>query len=131
MIRFRLLGPLVLVLAFSIPALVQAQQTAPPISQVVVIDTAGKTDVLLGEAKKNQKIFERLGIQAKRRYLQASLAGDATGNLAVVIEYPSLAAMAAAQEKLAGDAEWQKYIDKIQSSGMSVQSNAIWVEITP
>ena len=48
-----------------------------------------------------------------------------------MIEYPSLGALAEAQAKLANDSEWQKYIDKIQSMGMQVQSNSVWVDVTP
>jgi hypothetical protein len=103
----------------------------PPISHVVTIDTNGKTDMLLAEAKKNEKIFERLGIQARRRYMQATLAGPNTGTLIVVIEYPSLSAMAAAQEKLGNDAEWQKYIDKIRDAEMTIENMSVWAEITP
>ncbi len=109
----------------------EAQAEGPPISQVVIVDTQGDNDKLLSYAKSNQGIFKRLGIKARRRYLQASFAGPNTGSVAVVIEYPSLAALAAAQEKLANDKEWQSYIDAITEADMSVESNAIWVEITP
>ncbi len=104
---------------------------ADPITQVVTIDTNGKTDALLAHKASNEKIFKRLGIDAKRRYMQASLAGPNTGSVAVVIEYPSLSAMAAAQEKLQADAEWRKYIDEITKAGLTVQSNSIWVEMQP
>ena len=104
---------------------------APPISQAVVIDTNGKTDLLLSHAKKNEAIFKRLGIDARRRYLQATLAGENTGSIAVVIDYPNLAAMAAAQAKLQDDKEWQAYIDSIIEAGLTVESNAIWADITP
>ncbi len=103
----------------------------PPISQAVVIDTNGKTDLLLSHAKKNEAIFKRLGIEARRRYLQATLAGEDSGSVAVVIEYANLGAMAAAGAKLQDDKEWQAYIDKITAAGLSVQSNAIWADITP
>ncbi len=109
----------------------EAQAEGPPISQVVIVDTNGDNDKLLSYAKSNQGIFERLGIKARRRYLQASFAGPNAGSVAVVIEYPSLAALAAAQEKLANDKEWQSYIDAITKADMTIESNAIWVEITP
>lgn len=127
----RLLGLAAIGIALAVPAGAFAQQAAPAITQVVTIDTNGKTDLILGEAKKNEKIFERLGIKATRRYMQASLAGPSTGAFAVVIEYPSLAAHAAAQEKLASDSDWQKYIDKIIDAGMTIESNSIWVNRTP
>ena len=103
----------------------------PPITQAVVINTNGQTDLLLSHAKKNEAIFKRLGIEARRRYLQATLAGESTGSVAVVIEYPNLAAMAAAQAKLQNDKEWQAYVDSIIGAGLTVESNAIWADITP
>ena len=103
----------------------------PPVSQVVVIETNGQTDLLLSYAKKNEAIFKRLGIEARRRYLQATLAGEDSGSIAVVIEYANLGAMAAAGAKLQNDKEWQAYIDKITESGIRVQSNAVWADITP
>ncbi len=115
-------------MALALPASALA---AEPITQVVTIDTNGNTDALLAHKVSNEKIFKRLGIDAKRRYLQASLAGPTSGTVAVVIEYPSLSAMAAAQEKLQADPEWQSYIDKITKAGLTVQSNSIWVEMQP
>ena len=122
---------LVLGVSLGVALLAGSALAADPITQVVTIDTKGETDTLLANKASNEAIFKRLGIDAKRRYMQASLAGPSTGTVAVVIEYPSLAAMAAAQEKLQADAEWQKYIDKITETGMTVQSNSIWVELRP
>ncbi len=102
-----------------------------PVTQVVAIDTNGKTDILLAEANNNEKIFERLGIKATRRYMQAGYAGSQAGTIAVVIDYPDLASLAAASEKLDGDAEWQKYIDKVIEAGMTIESNSIWFTMTP
>ncbi len=127
----RLLSLASLAIALALPAGSLAQQASPAVQQVVAIDTNGKTDVILGEAEANKKIFERLGINATRSYMQASLAGPNTGTFIVIIEYPSLSALAAAQEKLANDADWQKYIDKIIDAGMIIESNSIWVELTP
>ncbi len=127
----RLLSLAALGIALAVPAGSLAQQASPAVTQVVAIDTNGKTDLILGEAEANKKIFERLGIKATRRYLQASLAGPNAGSFAVVIEYPSLSALAAAQEKLRNDADWQKYVDKIIDAGMTIESNSIWVELTP
>ena len=122
---------LVLGVSLGVALLAGSALAADPITQVVTIDTKGETDTLLANKASNEAIFKRLGIDAKRRYMQASLAGPSTGTVAVVIEYPSLAAMAAAQEKLQADAEWQKYIDKFTETGMTVQSNSIWVELRP
>ncbi len=117
-----------LALGTPISALAEAP---PPVTQSVTIDTNGKTDLLLMHAKKNQMIFERLGIKATRRYLMGTLAGASSGDIIVAIDYPNLAALAEAQAKLSNDKEWQKYIDMITDSGMIVTSNSLWVDITP
>ena len=96
-----------------------------------MINTNGNTRALLAEAQKTREIFKRLGINAQRRYLQATLAGDQSGSIAVTIEYPSLKSLAEAQEKLADDKEWQDYIERITDKGMTVESNSIWVDRTP
>ena len=99
--------------------------------QAVVINTNGKDDALLAEAKKNEKIFKRLGIQARRRYLQATLAGPQTGTMIVSIDYPSLTAFAEAQAKLAEDKEWQEYLSRVVGAGMTIESNSIYRDLTP
>ena len=122
------------VLAFGLAVTAPGEAGAadpPAVLQAVVIDTNGNTDALLADAKKNEKIFERLGIKAQRRYLRATLAGDESGSIAVIIDYPNLESFAAAQAKLQNDSEWQAYIQKINSSGMTVESNSMWVDITP
>lgn len=92
----------------------------PRVTQSFVIDTNGNPEAVTGQAAKTRAIFKRLGIDARRRYFQATMAGASTGSLALAIEYPSLAALAAAQEKLANDSEWQAYVDKLQGT---VRSN--------
>jgi hypothetical protein len=129
--HFSLIVALGVAVAFAVAPAVSLAADPPPVSNVVVINTNGQTDMLLSHAKKNEAIFKRLGIEARRRYLQATLAGENSGSVAVVIEYPNLGAMAAAQAKLQNDKEWQAYIDKIQGAGITVQSNAIWADITP
>ena len=64
----------------------EALADSPGVLQAVVINTNGQDDALLAEAKKNEKIFKRLGIQARRRYLQATLAGPQTGTMIVSID---------------------------------------------
>ena len=117
-------------LAFGTPLSALAEEP-PPVTQSVTLDTNGKTDLLLSHAKKNEMIFERLGIKAKRRYLQGTLAGASSGDVIVVIDYPNLAALADAQAKLSNDKEWQSYIDKITAAGITVTSNSLWADITP
>lgn len=100
----------------------------PRVVQSIVLD--GNTDAILAEAQKTRAIFKRLGIDATRRFYRGTLAGESTGSLALAIEYPSLAALAAAQEKLANDKEWQAYLDKF-GQDINVVSNSVYVEVEP
>ena len=129
---FLTLTALSVALVLAIGAPLDSRAADPPaIIQAVVIDTNGDTDALVAEAEKTRAIFKRLGIDARRRYLRASLAGDQAGSIAITIDHKSLKAMAEAQEKLQNDEEWQKYVQWIVDKGMSIESNSIWVDITP
>ena len=116
------LGFLLCALVFSIagPA---AADDPPPIIQTIIV--SGDTDLFLSEAANAKATFKRLGIDARRRYLQASLAGDSAGTVALVIEYPNLQALAAAQAKLQNDSAWQAYIQKIDGK-TTIESNSVW-----
>jgi hypothetical protein len=132
MTRLSLAAAFIVAFAFTFAMPLDSRAADPPsILQAVVINTNGNTDALLAEAEKTREIFKRLGIDAKRRYLQASLAGDQTGSIAVTIEYPNLKSLAEAQEKLQDDKEWQDYIQGFTEKGMTVESNSIWVDRTP
>ena len=87
----------------------QALADSPGVLLAVVIDTNGDDDALLAEAENNEKIFERLGIKATRRYLRASLAGSQTGAMVVSIDYPSLVAYAPLVRSIAGAVDEPKH----------------------
>ena len=110
----QLLGlTIVLGMAIAVPGISFAQE-APAITQVYHHGASAITWMrFLAEAKNNEKIFARLGIDAKRTYRQATLAGEEMGQIALTIDYANLESFAVAQGKLASDAEWQKYIDKL------------------
>jgi len=127
----QLLGlTIILGMAIAVPGISFAQE-APAVTQVYIMDVNDNLDAFLAEAKNNEKIFARLGINAKRTYRQATLAGADSGQIALTIDYPNLESLAVAQEKLAKDAAWQKYIDKLGTAGITAESNAVWMDITP
>ena len=117
--------------AFAVISVAEVVSAADPphVIQSITIDPNGNADAVLGEAAKTRAIFKRLGIDATRRYYQATLAGASTGSLVLAIEYPSLVAYATAQQKLAGDDEWQAYVEKLTGQDISIESNSIWVEV--
>lgn len=100
-----------------------AADDPPPIIQTILV--SGDTDAFMAEAENAKATFKRLGIDARRRYLQATLAGDNAGTVALVIEYPNLQALAAAQAKLQNDAGWQAYVQKIDGK-VTIESNSVW-----
>jgi hypothetical protein len=132
MARLPVLALLSAALVLLIAAPLDSRAADPPaIVQVIVIDTNGDNDAFLSKAQEAREIFKRLGIDARRRYMQASLAGEESGNIALTIDYPSLKALAEAGEKLSNDAQWQAYVQWIGEKGMSVVSNSVWVDRTP
>ena len=123
---------LIAALGMAIGVALPASAADPPgIVQFITIGPGGSADFILAEARKSQAMFERLGIKAKRRFIRATLAGDFSGTLSLMIEYPNLGELASAQAKLANDKDWQKYVDKLQSKGAGIQSNSVWVDVTP
>lgn len=104
---------------------------------------AGRTLVLTGVAVKPGKfeeyrkraadskaISDRLKVPGRIRVWQATLAGSATGAVAVGIEYPDVSAYVAAQEKLAADAEWQKLLASFDDL-RTIEGRWLYSEITP
>ena len=112
------------------PTPVEAQ--GPAVTQVLIVDVEPKNmDAYMGFVKRAQALIKGLGLPAFQ-VLRATMAGDATGSLAIIIETDSLAALAANQGKTQASAEWQKMIGEIQQAGISrIVSNSVWVDITP
>ena len=123
---------LIAALGMTIGVAAPASAADPPgVVQFISVGAGAGGDAVLAEAKKTKMIFQRLGIKATRRFIRATLAGDFSGTLSLMIEYPNLGALADGQAKLANDSEWQEYLEKIRSEGMRVQSNSVWIDVTP
>ena len=75
---------------------------------VIVRVKPGKLDDYLAQVEALRKVRERVGSSGNMRVFQATVAGEGTGNVAVGITYPSLAAWAVDSGKLRADAEGQK-----------------------
>jgi hypothetical protein len=113
--------------------------TAPPASAegpaitsvfVVEVEPANYT-TYLASLKEAQGIIKGLGLPGFR-VLQATAAGDATGNLAILVESEDLTTWAANTTKLQADAGWQAWVAKQQKSGLGqVVSQDLWVERLP
>ncbi len=125
-----------LALAMTVTALVAAPTPAkaqgPEVTQVLIVNVEPKDmDAYMVFVKRAQAIVKKLGLP-DFEVLQATMAGESTGSLAIVIEGESLAALAANQGKTQASAEWQKMISDIQKKGISrIVSNSLWIDVTP
>ena len=118
--------------AASIAAPTPAQAQGPEVTQVLIVDVKPENrDAYLAFVKQAQAIVKDLGLPGFQ-VLQATMAGDDTGTLAIVIENESLMALAKNQGKTQGSAKWQKMISDVQESGISrIVSNSLWIDVTP
>ncbi len=109
-----------------------AQAQGPAVTQVFIVNVEPQNmAAYMAFVKRAQAIVKDLGLPGFR-ILQATLAGENTGSLAILIENESLAAMAKNQAKTQGSAKWQKMIGEVQDSGISqTVSNSLWVDVTP
>lgn len=109
-------------------------QAAKPtaIMQIQVIDPKGNPGLYLSLVKKTIARQHVVSPGIRTRLFQGTFAGAATGQIYLVLEYPSLAFMVEAQARLARDPEW----DRLQretgaNSGRTLISNSLFVEVTP
>ncbi len=109
-----------------------ARAQGPEVTQVLIVDVEPKNrDAYMAFVKRAQVIVKDLGLPGFQ-VLQATMAGDDTGTLAIVIENESLIALAKNQGKTQGSAEWQKMVSDIQGAGISrIVSNSLWIDVTP
>ena len=109
-----------------------AQAEGPAVTQVLIVDVEPQNmEAYMGYVTRAQAIVKELDLP-DIRVLQATMAGDQTGSLAILIESESLAALAANQAKTQASDDWQKMIGDIRKAGISrIDSNSLWVDVTP
>ncbi len=109
-----------------------AQAQGPAVTQVFIVNVEPQNmAAYMAFVKRAQAIVKDLGLPGFR-ILQATLAGENTGSLAILIENESLTAMAKNQAKTQGSAKWRKMISEVQDSGISqTVSNSLWIDVTP
>ncbi len=123
-------------LAITLTALIAAPTPAkaqgPAVTQVLIVNVEPKDmDAYMVFVKRAQGIVKKLGLPGFQ-VLQATMAGEGTGSLAIVIENENLATLASNQGKTQASAEWQKMISDIQKKGISrIVSNSLWIDVTP
>ena len=80
---------------------------------VIVRPLPGKADEYLAQLKKLNAVQKRVGSSGELRSWNVTFGGEGSGNIAVGIVYPSLAAYAADQGKLQADPEGAKLFDSL------------------
>ncbi len=90
----------------------------------------GKLDEYRKRVGSTKAISDRLGLTGRLRMWHAELAGEATGNVAVVVEYADLATYVAETGKTAADSEWQALIGGLGDI-RSLAGRWMYSEITP
>ena len=113
-----------LALAFSATALAEG------VAQVVTVRLEGDPKPYLDLVAKSAAITKRLG-HPQFHAAQATLAGEATREIYVWSEFPSLAALGEAAAALEKDAEWQALLKQFDATGRKVVSMSVWRDQTP
>ena len=109
----------------------QAEEDSNTVLQVVTIDTHGNTAAYVASLKAVLDRLEELAPESNSRVWEATMSGDTTGTVYVVIEYPSMAAFAAATETVFVDEAWIKGVAALAETGRTVESQSLLSEITP
>ena len=118
---------LVAVWLVSVPVAVHAQAAVT----VLTVKVKGDQDAYLAKTKPLSAIMKRNGATSVR-VLRATMAGDRTGLISFVSEYPSLEAYGKSATQMAADPEWQKLRKEIEASGMrEIVSSSLLVDVTP
>ncbi len=108
-----------------------AEEDSNTVLQVVTIDTHGNTAAYVASLKAVLDRLEELAPESNSRVWEATMSGDTTGTVYVVIEYPSMAAFAEATETVFVDEAWTKGVAALAETGRTVESQSLLSEITP
>jgi hypothetical protein len=104
---------------------------APKVLSVITVKVNGGRQPYLEKIKTFQAIAKRLKLPAARIW-RGTLAGTATDQIFIATEYENLAALAAAQAKLAADPEATQFNREMDGSGMrTVLDRSLFVDDTP
>ena len=121
---------IVMAAAFALPAVMQAAEPQA-VAAVISVKVTGDPQVYLGKIKSLQAISKRLGLPTARVWRE-TMAGEASGTIHIVTEYPSLAAWAEGTGKLNADAEGNKLVRDLDASGIrTVLGRSLMVDDTP
>ena len=121
-----ILGGLAFVLALGLAEPVEAQV----VGQAVAVSVDDQ-DRYLAVIKELKALQAKLTPDASMRVWRATIAGEQSGMLYIVVEHPSLAAYAANTAKIQADPAWQKLIQKAAATGRKLTSQSLMEDVTP
>jgi len=109
----------------------QAEEDSDTVLQLVRIDTHGNTAAYVASLRAVLDRIEELAPESNSRVWEATFSGDTTGTVYVVVEYPSMASLAAATEKSDADEAFTESVAALAATGRTVESSSVLREITP
>ncbi len=114
------------------PAAAAAKDAGPAVMQMTVLDPHDKTGEYLSLVALTIARQNKVAPGIKTRIFRGSFAGEQTGLLYLILEYPSMSFMVEAQAKLAADAEWDRLRREVGlKTGRTLVSDSLFLDVTP
>ena len=105
---------------------------ASTVMQITVLDPHEKTEEYLRLVAKTIERQHEVAPGIGTRIFATTFAGEETGRLYIVLEYPDMEFMVRAQARLAADAEWDRLRKEVGlATERTLISNSLLVEVTP
>lgn len=103
-----------ILLGMIIFCLMSAVSYAQTVGQATMIKTDDPA-AYLQKLEDGKALLKKLGSRGEMRAWRATIAGSNTGNISVVVEWPSMMAFAEDGEKVLNSSEWAAWIDSLSS----------------
>ena len=81
--------------------------------------------------KRAAEIQAKLGTGGTQRVLVSLYSGSGTGTPFVVLDYPDMETLVAADRKTDNSEEWAAFLVDVQAAGVRIVSNSVSVDVTP
>ncbi|MEJ2108632.1 MAG: hypothetical protein P8Z37_01730 [Acidobacteriota bacterium] len=109
----------------------QVRLPSSPVEEVYTIDTHGKNDAFVAGSKKlHEAVYKKIP-DISVRIWEATLSGENTGNIYIIVGYPSLADMERMADLIENDKEIQNLFTERDKVGATVVSCNLSTEVTP
>ena len=109
----------------------QVRLSSSPVEEVYTIDTHGKNDAFVAGSKKLHEVVYKKIPDISVRVWEATLAGENTGKILIIVGYPSMAEMERIGKIMEEDKEIQSLFAERDKVGATVVSCSLDTNITP